>query len=128
MSISRTNQVYRGGEHFQPDDSLDPQAQKRLRGRLEKIDYTTYASNREVIGAMLGATDTDKFQRMAVVTAQARALWVKCALDASASGRPPTPEQVRNLTQLRTAYQELSEAYDGMRRLVERGYLSFREP
>ena len=37
-------------EHFEPDTGNDPQAQRRLRGHLEQIDYTAYASNREVVG------------------------------------------------------------------------------
>ena len=53
-------------EHFEPGDDLDPQAQRRLRGHLEQIDYTAYAANREVVGAMLGTTDAQKFQKLGV--------------------------------------------------------------
>ena len=41
------------------------------------------------------------------------------------SPTPLSPEQAAKLTGLRTAYEELAEAYEGMRRMVERGYLSF---
>ena len=37
----------------------------------------------------------------------------------------PTPEQVEKLAQLRIAYDELAEVYDAMRRMVERGYLTY---
>ena len=37
----------------------------------------------------------------------------------------PSPDQVGKLANLRTAYAELSEAYDAMRRMVERGYLAY---
>ncbi len=50
-------------DHFVPDVSEDTNAQRRLRGQLEQIDYTAYASNREVVNAILGHADTQKFQR-----------------------------------------------------------------
>ena len=37
-----------------------------------------------------------------------------------------TPDQTARLTAYRTAYDELSEVYDGLRRMVERGYLPFK--
>ena len=36
-------------------------------------------------------------------------------------------EEVSRLQLLRTAYEELSEAYEAMRRMVERGYLQFHK-
>ena len=69
MSVTRTSNVRRSHDHFEPDGSLDPQAQKRLRGHIEQIDYTAYASNREVIGQMLGQADAAKFQKLAVAAA-----------------------------------------------------------
>jgi hypothetical protein len=33
---------------------------------------------------------------------------------------------VQQIATLRTAYEELTEAYNGLRRLVERGYLPYR--
>ena len=46
MSVARTQNVRRPHEHFEPEAELDPQAQRRLRGQMEQIDYTVYASNR----------------------------------------------------------------------------------
>jgi hypothetical protein len=37
-----------------------------------------------------------------------------------------TPDQINQLGVLRRAFEELSEAYDAMRRMVERGYLSYQ--
>ncbi len=61
-------------DHFEPQDDSDPTAQRRLRGQLEQIDYTAFASNREVIGAVLGQADAAKFQRLAVAADRARPL------------------------------------------------------
>ena len=128
MSITRTNSVWHGNEHFQPDENADPQAQRRLRGHLEKIDYTAYASNREIIGKAFGPTDIGKFQRLALTVAQARADWVLAGLEISESAHTPDDPRVEKLAQLRMAYQEFAEAYDAMRRMVERGYLNFTAP
>lgn len=113
-------------DHFQPESSEDPAAQRRMRGQLEKIDYTAYACNREVIGQMVGPVDAQVFQRLAVACAQARANWVAEALSATSAGLAVPAERTARLAELRRSFEELSEAYEGMRRMVERGYLTFR--
>jgi hypothetical protein len=115
----------RSNEHFEPEAASDPHAQRKLRGQLEQIDYTAYASNREVIGAGLGSTDAQKFQRLGVAAAMARTRWVAAALAATEAAHPPTPDQIEKLAQLRRVYEELTEVYDAMRRMVERGYLNY---
>ena len=112
-------------EHFEPDADSDPHAQRRLRGQLEQIDYTAYASNREVVAQTIPGLDAQKFQRLAVSAALARSRWVAAALAATESSQPPSAAQVANLTQLREGYEELTAVYDAMRRMVERGYLTF---
>jgi hypothetical protein len=114
-------------DHFQPDQSLDPHAQRALRGKLEQIDYIAYLSNREIIEHTLGAIDPQKIQRMAVATAHARAHWAALALSIT-EGPLTTNAQVEALAQARTAYEELASAYDGLRRMVERGYLAYQTP
>jgi hypothetical protein len=128
MSITRTNTVWRGADHFEPDEGSDPQAQRRLRGQLEQIDYAAYVSNRELIGQVLGPTDQTRFQRLAVAAAMARAGWAKMALSIAECGQPATAQQIAKLAELRRAYEELAEAYDGLRRMVERGYVTFAAP
>lgn len=125
MSVTRTQSVRRTNDHFEPEAALDPQAQRRLRGHIEQIDYTAYASNREVIGQMLGQADAGKFQKLAVAAALARSQWVAEALALTETPHPLTPEQIAKLARLRGAYEELTEAYEAMRRMVERGYLTF---
>ena len=38
---------------------------------------------------------------------------------------PLSAEQTAKLARMRAAYEELTEAYEAMRRMVERGYLTF---
>ena len=129
MSTVLTASYRRQRDHFEPQDA-DPQEQRRLRGLLEQIDYAAFISNREVLGQMLdqapGMGEIAAFQKLAVVTATARGKWVAEALRLSESGSPVTPDQTARLTAYRSAYEEMSEAYEGLRRMVERGYLTLR--
>jgi capsule polysaccharide export protein KpsE/RkpR len=127
MSSTRTSSFRRVAlDHFEPEVDVDHQTQRRLRGQLEQIDYTVFASNREVISAVLGHTDAAKFQRLAVAAALARAQWIAEALRTSENAHVLTAEEVSKLARMRAGYEELSEAYEAMRRMVERGYIPFR--
>lgn len=125
MSSIMTSSYRRQSDHFEPQD-IDPQEQRRLRGVLEQIDYTAFISNREVIGATLSKVDAGTFQRLAVMVATARTRWVAEALRLSESGSPVTPDQTARLNAHRMAYEELAEVYEGMRRMVERNYLTLK--
>src|SRR4051794_13764149 len=125
MSTTRTSNTRRL-DHFEPEDSDDPQVQKRRRGQLEQIDYSAYAANREVLGHMLGTADAAAFQRLAVAAAHARGMWLSEAVRLSHALHGLPPAEIVKLAQLRTAYEELTEAYEGLRRLVERGHVAFR--
>ena len=125
MSTKMTSSIRRHSDHFEPQDT-DPHEQRRLRGQLEAIDYAAYVANRELIGHALAQVDVGAFQKLAVLTAQARVRWGAEAVRLAESGAPATPDQVARLTAARTAYDELSEAYDALRRMVERGYLPLK--
>lgn len=118
-------------DHFEPSDA-DPQEQRRLRGHLEQIDYTAFVSNREVIPQVMGLgvshTEPAAFQRLAVAAASARARWIAEALRLTEQGHAVAPHDGERLAALRSVYEELSEAYEGLRRMVERGYLPYRAP
>ncbi|MEN5147532.1 hypothetical protein [Brevundimonas diminuta] len=125
MSTMLTQSRRRSSDHFMPED-MEPQEQRRLRGLLDQIDYAAYVANRELIGHALSHVDVGAFQKLAVLTAQARARWAAEAVRLADSGAPATPDQVARLTAARTAYEELTTAYDGLRRMVERGYLPLK--
>ena len=125
MSTMQTGSYRRQRDHFEPQD-IDPQEQRRLRGLLEQSDYSGFVANREVIGQMVPGLDAAAFQRLAVLTATARGKWVSEGLRQSESGAPSTVDQVARLTAARMAYEELAEVYEGLRRMVERGYITLR--
>jgi hypothetical protein len=116
-------------DHFEPSDA-DPQEQRRLRGHLEQIDYAAFVSNREVIPQILGLgvnhSEPAAFQRLAVAAATARGRWIAEALKLTEAGVAVSAADAQRLVSLRVAFEELSEAYEGLRRLVERGYLPYR--
>ena len=125
MTYNYTSGARKSYDHFEPEAALDPQDQRALRGQLEKIDFAAFAANREVLGNALRHADIAKFGRMAVFAANARAKWVSAALIMVDKGDAMNAADVAHLASLRHAYEELTEAYDAMRRMVERGYLSF---
>ncbi len=122
MSFTMTSTVRKVRDHFEPEANLDPQEQRALRGHLEQIDYAAFAANKEVLAKTIGHADLARFQRLAVAAANARARWVAAAITLSQKPEA-SPQEVAQLATLRAAYEELTEAYDALRRMVERGYL-----
>ena len=112
-------------DHFEPGGDSDGKTQRQLRGHLEQIDYTAYAANKKVLSGTLASVDAEKFQRLGSAAALARARWVVAALAVTEAGPTPSANEIKALAQLRETYQELTEAYDAMRRMVERGYLAY---
>jgi hypothetical protein len=125
MSVTRTSTVRSALDHFEPEINDDPQAQRRLRGYLEQIDYAAFAANREAITRTLGRAPAKRVQHLAVAAAHARAAWVAQALSFADQGRPLEPGETARLGLMRETYIELTEAYEALRRMVERGYLPY---
>lgn len=126
MSFTMTSTVRKVSEHFEPEAALDPQQQRALRGHLEQIDYATFAANREIVAKELGHADPEQFQRLAVAASHARARWLGASIALSSKGEALSAQDLQQLELFRKTYTELTEAYDGLRRLVERGYLPYR--
>lgn len=122
-SVSRQ----RGQDHFHPEAELSPESARRMRGYLERIDYAAYAANRDMFLKTIGQVDSAAFQQIAAAAAHARADWLASAVAVTRDGAHPSGDDVARLSAKRRAYDELSEAYEGMRRAVERGYLRYSE-
>jgi hypothetical protein len=123
-----TSSYRRVSDHFEPDLVEDPHEQRKRRGHLEQIDYTVFAANQAVMAKTIHSVGIDDFQNLALSASKARSAWVDAAMSAARSRSPLTEEEVKRLSLLRGAYDELSEAYEAMRRMVERGYLQFKPP
>ncbi len=125
MSTIKTNSSYRGVDHFEPESAREPLEQRRLRGYLEQIDYTAFAANQAILAQTPGSLDLTSLQRLAIAAATARAQWVRLALEVTEAGHAPSKEEVSALAAQRSAFEELREAYEGIRRMIERGYISY---
>lgn len=101
---------------------LDPKARKALKAALAQMDLAVYAANQEIIGRLLPDLDQQDVVRFAVVVAEQRAHYVKEALRLTRAKREPTPAEIAGLAALRAGYDELSAAFEALRRLIERGY------
>ncbi|MBY0564536.1 MAG: hypothetical protein K2P58_10155 [Hyphomonadaceae bacterium] len=126
MSTIVTNTTRTVSDHFEPEPALEPAEQRRLRGHLEQIDYAAYAANREVLSHALGRINLATFERLAVAAAHARAKWVETAVAASQTSPHLSAQQTAQLAALRSSYEELAGAYEALRRLVARGYVSYQ--
>ena len=127
MGKMSTSSYRRVSDHFEPDLVEDPAEQKKRRGHLEQIDYTIFAANQAVIAKTIHHVGIEDFQNLALSASKARSAWVDAAMSAARSRPPMSAEEVGRPPLLRTAYEELSEAYEAMRRMVERGYLQFHK-
>lgn len=123
MSKTVTSSYRKISDRFEPDLVQDPAEQRKLRGQLEQIDYTVFAANQAVIKKTIHSVTIEDFQNLALSASKARSAWVDAAMSAARSRAPLEKTEVERLGLLRSAYEELSEAYDATRRLVERGYL-----
>lgn len=127
MSMIMTRNTRRRGlDHFEPESTMEPQEQRRLRTQLEQIDYAAFAANREIIGKSLQIADIARIERLAIAAAHARADWVAAALELADTGRHVSSEEGERLHGLRQTYEELAEAYEALRRMVERSYLPLK--
>jgi hypothetical protein len=126
MTFTLTSSVRKVRDHFEPQVELDANEQRQLRAHLEQVDYATFAANREVLGQALQRVDIQRFGRLAVSAAQARARWVTAAMTMADKPEAMTAEDVNRLAVMRSAYEELTEAYEALRRMVERGYVTFK--
>ena len=126
MSTSTVSRTWRiGPEHFQPDAAIDHKEQRQIHGKLEKIDYIAYKANRATLGARLVSVTESKFEKLATAAAEARFQWISTALNFADENAVLSEEQIKTLTSLRVTYDELTEAYSALRRMVERSYVHF---
>lgn len=125
MSLAASYSISRSGsDHFEPSEINDPKSQRQLHAKLEQIDYTAYAANRKEVADNLGGIDIEIFEKLAAAAARARCQWIAEAIQLASESSQPDARQIEKLSGLRTGYDELAQAYDGLRRLVERNYLS----
>ena len=100
---------------------LDKEARRRLASFLEQIDVAIYSANREIIHKAIPGLNRESFIRFAVIVAEARAGYIRLALDLAKHGHP-SEEDVKRLRAAREAFDELTHAFEATHRLIKRGY------
>lgn len=108
-------------DHLVSKDMLDRDTARKLQKFLEEIEMAIFSANREVIKKAVPELNRDSFMAFAVRVAEARARYIKAALDLSAKANP-SPEDIAHLKAAREANDEMMHAFEATKRIIERGY------
>lgn len=110
-------------DHLVSKDMLDRDSARKLHKFLEEIEMGIFSANREVIRKAVPELTRESFMAFAVRVAEARARYIKAALELSAKANP-APEEIAGLKAAREANDELVQAFEATKRVIERGYTS----
>lgn len=108
-------------DHLVTKEMLDRESHRKLQKFLEEIEMGIFSANREVMKKAVPELTRDSFMAFAVRVAEARARYLKVALELSAANNP-TPEDIARLKAAREANDELVQAFEATKRVIERGY------
>lgn len=108
-------------DHLVSKDMLDRDSQRKLQKFLEEIEMGIFSANREVMKKAVPELTRESFMAFAVRVAEARARYVKIALELSTLPNP-APEDIGRLKAAREANDELLHAFEATKRIIERGY------
>ena len=109
-------------DHLLDQGLIDRDSRRKLAKFLEQIEVAIFQANREVIQRAIPGLNRDSFVRFAIVVAEARAAYVKLALELTKKGHQPPAEDATRLRAARENYEELMHAFDATYRLIKRGY------
>ena len=110
-------------DHLVSKDMLDRESARKLQKFLEEIEMGIFSANREVIRKAVPELTRESFMAFAVRVAEARARYLKAALELSAKPNPAA-EDIAHLKAAREASDELVQAFEATKRVIERGYTS----
>lgn len=108
-------------DHLLSKDMLDREVSRKLQKFLEEIEMAIFSANREVIHKAVPELTRESFMAFAVRVAEARARYVKIALELSTKTNP-SPEDIARLKAARESNDELVHAFEATKRVIERGY------
>jgi hypothetical protein len=101
---------------------------QRLRAEqifFEEIEQGIRIANREIIGARIPELNKDTVHAFAVMVGRLRASYLGLAFElcSASDGKEPDPAVVESLRARRQMFEEARDAYEALRRAVERGYI-----
>jgi hypothetical protein len=108
------------------DDTGFPARQQRF---LANVETMTRAANREIIHRHLPAVTADTATRMAVLVAELRARYLEAAMRLvdREGGVAPDSGEMAQLARAREMYDEAVQAFEALRRAIERGYVDIAD-
>lgn len=108
-------------DHLVTKEMLDRDTHRKLQKFLEEIEMAIFSANREVLKKAVPELTREAFMAFAVRVAEARARYLKIALELSGNANP-SPEDIARLKSAREANDELLHAFEATKRVIERGY------
>jgi hypothetical protein len=117
LGYSKTEKV----DHLVSKDMLDRDSQRKLQKFLEEVEMAIFSANREVLKKSVPELTRDSFMAFAVRVAEARARYLKIALEL-ANKTNPSADDIAHLKAAREANDELVQAFEATKRVIERGY------
>jgi hypothetical protein len=101
-------------------EQLDQKRRHEWLRLKEELELAVVHANREALARL--AIGRDTLLRVAVTAAELRAEHL-CKAVALGSVRHPSPAQVEEVGAARRAFEEVSEAFEALERVIERGYV-----
>ena len=91
---------------------------------LDELEHGIRMVNREIIHEKIPEITKDYFLKMAVMTSRVRAEYLGAAFElVESSSLVPSEEVVAELRAKRERYEEAVEAFEALKRAIERGYV-----
>jgi hypothetical protein len=102
-------------------DYQDLVAQRRF---LDELEHGIRMVNREIIHEKIPQITKDYFLKFAVMTSRVRADYLGAAFELVEAGSSvPSEDVVASLKGKRERYEEAVEAFEALKRAIERGYV-----
>ncbi len=112
-----------------PDGISDRQRLRAEQIFFEELEQGVRSANREIIGARIPELNKDTIHGLAVMVGRLRASYLELAFKMCAAGNGTEPDAsfVEGLRARRQMFEEARDAYEALRRAVERGYIDIPE-
>ena len=94
---------------------------------LEEIEQGIEMANHEMIHAHLASLGRDRILKFAVSVAKLRAQYLRAAFDVFLGEAGPDPKGVAQLREKREMLEEGVNAFEALRRAIEKGYVTISE-
>ena len=111
-------------DHLMTREMLDKRALHALAAFRDEVEMAIFSANTEIIGRETPNLTRDTFLKLAVAVAEARARYIKVAVEvAGMAGKKPPREMIDALAEARRTYDEITHAFQAVERVIERGYI-----